>query len=54
MQIVDNLFVIQNLTARTTQLWDLKLPEYYIPLIPEHPDNASASALSTNYLHGSP
>ena len=46
MQIVDNLFVMHNVSAKTSQMWDLKLPEYHIPLVPEK----AHTTLGTRYL----
>lgn len=49
MQIVDNLLLVHNLTAKTSQLWDLKLPDYHIPLIPEkYPISLSTKLLSSS------
>ncbi len=49
MQIVDNLFVMHNVSAKTSQMWDLKLPEYHIPLVPEK----AHMNLGTRYLQPS-
>jgi hypothetical protein len=33
MQITDNLLLVHNLTSCKSQLWDLKLPDYNVPLL---------------------
>ena len=40
------MFVVHNLTAKTSQFWDLKLPEYHIPLVADK----LKTTLGTHYL----
>ena len=35
MQVIDNLLVIHNIDSRSTQLYDLKLEDWHIPLMHE-------------------
>lgn len=45
MQVVDNLLLVHDMDAKTSQLYDLKLPDYSVGLLAE-----PSHALSSRYL----